>query len=146
MAAKPKTNQYEALRQKTKKKLCQALERLETGIPNNADLQQNGYRLNVSDLAKEAGIRRNSIYTNHREFLAKLKKAQRRSKNMPQTLTTPNDKIAELREILRTIRAEHKTEKQQLVTENASLLLRIHRTEKELAATKRKLNKLQVEN
>ena len=141
MAAKPKTNQYEALLQKTKKKLGQALERLESGMPSNPKLQQDGYRLNVTDLALEAGIRRNAIYTNHREFLAELKKAQRRSKNMPQTLTTPNDKIAELREILRTTRAEHKTEKQQLVTENASLLLRIHRTEKELAATKRKLNK-----
>ena len=140
------TNQYEARRQKTKMKLTEALNRLINRLPNNPKLQQQlrqgGYRLNISTLALEAGISRNAIHTNHKEFIEDLRTIQRRSKNMPQTLKTPNDKIAELRGIRRTESAKHEHEKRLLVTENASLVARIRRTEKLLAETKRKLDKI----
>ena len=140
MASEDNTDQYEARRQKTRRKLIEGLERLRKRTPNHPKLQQDGYRLNVSTLELESGVSRNAMYTNHQYILEDLEKLQRRSKTMPETLKTPSDKIAELRELLRVTIAE----KRLLATENASLLVRIQRAEKRLAETKRKLDKLQA--
>lgn len=141
------SNQYEARRQITKMKLTEALGRLMNRPPSNPKLekklQQGGYQLSISALAPEAGISRNAINTNHKEIIEDLRTIQRHSKNMPQTLKTPNDKIPGLRGLLRTESAKHEHEKRLLVTENASLVVRIRQTEKRLAETRRKLDQLQ---
>ena len=143
MTSERKLNQYEARLQNTRSRLREALERLGQGRPHHPKLQLNGYKLNVSTLALESGISRTPIYKNHQDIIEDLKKLQARSRTIPQTLNTPHDKINELRKILRETITEHESEKRQMVTENALLLLALDKAEKQLDRMKRKLRKLQ---
>ena len=126
MADKTSTNQYEALKQATKQKLWQALARLKEGKPDNPELQRQGYRLDVNSLAKEAGVSRNAIYTNHRELLEELREAKQRSRVMPKSQNTAEKEIAKLWKIIKAL----KNRIQQLATNNALLLCRIQQTER----------------
>ena len=68
-------------------------------------------------MAREAGISRNTIYTNHRSILEELKS------NHPVTTRkrpTPKQKIAELGAMIEQVQLQ----KRQLATENATLLKR----------------------
>ena len=129
-----KTNRYLAKRNATETRLRHALERLVKGMPTHPDLRSRRYRLTVSTLAKEAGTSRNAIYSNHRGMLADIEAAKRRSVTVPETLESADDKITELRAIIR----GHESDIRQLATENATLVLRAQTAEERLAECMRK--------
>ena len=114
---------YEKRRRAIEARLRDALERLVQGRPAHA-AHQAGYRLTVAALAREAGIGRNAIYTNHRAILDMLAAAAAGS--APPS-TTWQDKIDELHGV---IRAMKHAERRQ-ITQNAQLLARARAAEAE---------------
>lgn len=121
----PKLNPYEKRLRDTDGKLRAALERLVRGHPINSDLQKGGYRLTVATLAREAGVGRNAIYTNHRAMIDKLRSAGADTKC--DAIDSWADKLAELHAVISTM----KLEQRRLVTENAMLLKRARDAEAE---------------
>ena len=65
----PVLNPYEKRLQETDRKLRDALDRLVKGTPRDGSLQERRYPLSVASLAREAGVARNAIYTNHRAMI-----------------------------------------------------------------------------
>lgn len=115
----PVLNRYEKRVQETDRKLRDALDRLVKGTPCHESLQERRYRLSVAGLAREAGVARNAIYTNHRAMIDALRQeAQQRV--VPSKLESWEDKLAQQRAVIDVL----KTEQRRLVTENAGLLKR----------------------
>ena len=114
----PVLNPYEKRRQETDRKLRDALDRMIKGTPRDASLQQRSYTLSVASLAREAGVARNAIYTNHRVMIDALRQAAQRV--VPSKLESWGDKLAEQRAVIEVL----KTEQRRLATENAALLKR----------------------
>lgn len=115
----PALNPYEKRLQETDRKLRDALDRLIKGMPRDASLEKQRYRLSVASLAREAGVARNAIYTNHRAMIDALRQvAQRR--DVPSKLESWEDKLAQQRAVIDVL----KTEQRCLATENAALLRR----------------------
>jgi hypothetical protein len=112
-----KINPYEKRIEASNIRLRDALERLVQGRPIHPR-HQNGYRLTVAVLAREAGVGRNAIYTNHRSFLDALQVAATTS--APKPPANWQDKVDELRAIIRTM----KQEERRMISENAVLLQR----------------------
>jgi hypothetical protein len=104
-------------------KLRDALERLVQGRPIHPR-HQNGCRLTVAALAREAGVGRNAIYTNHRAVLDALQAA---AAGTPRPPTSWQDKLDELRATIRAM----KQEERRMVSENALLLQRARSAEAE---------------
>ncbi|WP_454798671.1 hypothetical protein [Novosphingobium lindaniclasticum] len=117
-----KASPYEKRRQNSATRLRQALDRLIDGHPTHA-AHQRGYRLTVAALARESGIGRNAIYTNHRELLDALIAAAA----IPSSAAAKQDQLAELQT---TIAAMKQAERQQ-ITENGQLLARARAAEAE---------------
>lgn len=113
----PPPNPYEKRRAATDRKLRAALERLIEQRPSHPALQ-NGYRLEVATLAREAGVGRNAIYTNHRSVIDALKLAAARSH--PKAAESIEEKVIELRAVIR----EMQVNERKLLTHNAALLQR----------------------
>ena len=115
----PVLNPYEERRQETDRKLRDALDRMIKGTPRDAPMQQRSYQLSVASLAREAGVARNAIYTNHRAMIDALRQAAQQ-RVVPSKLESWEDKLAEQRAVIEVL----KTEQRRLVTENAALLKR----------------------
>ena len=115
----PVLNPYEKRRQETDRKLRDALDRMIKGTPRDAPMQQRSYQLSVASLAREAGVARNAIYTNHRAMIDALRQAAQQ-RVVPSKLESWGDKLAEQRAVIEVL----KTEQRRLVTENAALLKR----------------------
>ncbi|CAN5783481.1 hypothetical protein BH11PSE8_BH11PSE8_16140 [soil metagenome] len=115
----PVLNPYERRRQETDRKLRDALDRMIKGTPRDASLLQRSYPLSVASLAREAGVARNAIYTNHRAMIDALRQAVQQ-RVVPSKLEGWGDKLAEQRAVIEVL----KTEQRRLVTENAALLKR----------------------
>ena len=115
----PVLNPYEKRRQETDRKLRDALDRMIKGTPRDAPMQQRSYQLSVASLAREAGVARNAIYTNHRAMIDALRQAAQQ-RVVPSKLESWEDKLAEQRAVIEVL----KTEQRRLVTENAALLKR----------------------
>lgn len=113
----PPPNPYEKRRAATDRKLRAALERLIEQRPSHPALQ-NGYRLEVTTLAREAGVGRNAIYTNHRSVIDALKLAAARPQ--PNAAESLEEKVIELRAVIR----EMQVNERRLLTQNAVLLQR----------------------
>ena len=107
---------HEQRLQQTQERLNAAFERLRKGCPVHP-LHQRGYTLTVATLARESGVARNTIYTNHRAIIDDLH-AIRGDPIKP--VTTWQGKLEELRDLIRTM----KQEQRRLVSENALLLQR----------------------
>jgi hypothetical protein len=137
---KPSLSPYEKRRSTTHRKLQEALERLVKGLPTHPALQKHPYRLTVTALAREARVGRNAIYTNHREIIEELRRADQR-RGVPETLATWEDKFAQQRSLIQVLRIEE----QRLVTENAVLLKRLLEAEAEAARQKRHNDRLVAE-
>lgn len=103
----------------TAEKLRAALDRLVCGKPKRPASQNSARRLTVAALAREAGVARNAIYTNHRDILDELGQAQKRVTG-PNRLDTTEHKIAEQRAVIDDMQIKIR----QLATENAGLLRR----------------------
>ena len=115
----PVLNRYEKRLQETARKLRDALDRLVKGTPRDASLQERRYQLSVASLAREAGVARNAIYTNHRAMIDALRQAAQQ-RVVPSKLESWEDKLAQQRAVIDVL----KTEQRRLVTENAALLKR----------------------
>ena len=115
----PALNPYEKRRQETDRKLRDALDRMIKGTPRDASSQKRSYTLSVANLAREAGVARNAIYTNHRAMIDALRQAAQR-RVVPSKLESWDDKLAQQRAVIDVL----KTEQRRLVTENAALLKR----------------------
>jgi len=113
----PPPDPYEKRRAATDRKLHAALERLIEQRPSHPALQ-NGYRLEVATLAREAGVGRNAIYTNHRSIIDALKLAAARPH--PKAIESLEEKVVELRAVIREMQANER----RLLTHNAALLQR----------------------
>lgn len=118
-ASGPKLTPYEKRLQETDRKLREALDRLVGRAPSDASLQDRRCLLSVASLAREAGVARNAIYTNHRAMIDALRQAAR-LQSVPSKLETWQDKLAQQRAVIDLL----KTEQRRLVTENAALLKR----------------------
>ena len=116
---RPVLNRYEKRLQETDRKLRDALDRLVKGTPRDASLQERRYQLSVASLAREAGVARNAIYTNHRAMIDALRQAAQQ-RVVPSKLESWEDKLAQQRAVIDVL----KTEQRRLVTENAALLKR----------------------
>jgi chromosome segregation ATPase len=115
----PVLNPYEKRLRETDRKLREALDRLVKGTPRDASLQERRYELSVASLAREAGVARNAIYTNHRAMIDALRQAAQQ-RVVPRRLENWEDKLAQQRAVIDVL----KTEQRRLVTENAALLKR----------------------
>lgn len=116
---KPTLNPYEKRLQETDRKLRDALDRLVKGAPRDAASQERRYQLSVASLAREAGVARNAIYTNHRAMIEALRHAAQQ-RVVPSKLESWEDKLAQQRAVIDVL----KTEQRRLATENAALLKR----------------------
>jgi len=103
----------------TADKLRKALDRLVRGVPEHRASRHQAQRLTVAALAREAGVGRNAIYTNHRDILDDLARARRR-RLAPDRIGGMEEKIAEQRAIIDDMQLRIR----QLATENAGLLRR----------------------
>ena len=116
---RPVLDRYEKRLQETDRKLRDALDRLIKGTPREASSQERRYALSVASLAREAGVARNAIYTNHRAMIDALRQAAQQ-RVVPSKLEGWEDKLAQQRAVIDVL----KTEQRRLVTENAALLRR----------------------
>jgi hypothetical protein len=103
----------------TAEKLRAALDRLVCGTPERLASRPSAHRLTVAALAREAGVARNTIYTNHRGILDEFGQARRRG-TIPDHRDSTDQKIAEQRAAIDDMQIQIR----QLVTENAGLLRR----------------------
>ena len=118
----------------TETRLQQALDRLVKGDAVHPDLQGGNYKLTPTNLSKEAGISRNTLYTIYRPFLDELREAQQAQRLVNAPPQTAVDKIAELRQIIRQLRLDIRN----LATEKAHLLARATKAESERDIARRK--------
>ncbi|MGY0794092.1 hypothetical protein ACW7BJ_32460 [Azospirillum argentinense] len=128
---------HEQRLKKTQARLNDALERLRKGCPIHP-LHQRGYTFTVACLAREAGVARNAIYTNHRTVIDDLHAI---AANPMKPVTTWQDKLDELHGLIRTM----KQEQRRLVSENALLLQRALSAEAEAGRHRRHNAKLIAE-
>jgi hypothetical protein len=110
---------YEDRRHVTAGKLRDALDRLLRGAPEHPSLRGRPYRLTVATLAREAGVGRNAIYTNHRGILEALAETGRH-RAVSDPLAALDKKLAEQRSVI----AAMQLQLRRLATENAGLLRR----------------------
>ena len=127
MTSSHSSTQYDKKREETRLKISRALERLSAEAESSA-ADQAKCSLNVTMLAREAGVSRNAIYTSHREFvdrLAEIRKDIRiRSQRRPKT----EDKVAELLETNRELNLRIR----RLTTINASLHVELNEARKRI--------------
>ena len=124
-----KSSPYKQRLEQTEARLRDALERLRKSRPSHP-LHRHGFRLTVATLAREAGVGRNAIYTNHRAFIDEL---QTITGDPLKPLMSWQDKLDELHALLRAM----KQEERRLVTENALLLQRALSAEAEAERCRR---------
>jgi hypothetical protein len=110
---------YDRRMQATAGKLRAALDRLVRGTPERPVSQHSAHRLTVAALAREAGVARNAIYTNHRDILDELAQA-RSHETVPDRLNSTKQKRAKQRAVVDDMQIQIR----QLATENAGLLCR----------------------
>ena len=93
VTTRTRTDQYQARWAKTEAKLREALERLTNSQPTHPELlQKRRLRFDVSELALEAGVSRNAIYSSHPSFLDQLKALKTAREPLPGRLATTHDK------------------------------------------------------
>ncbi len=113
------TTHYDERMRATADRLRDALDRLVRGVPEHTDSRHRIQRLTVAALAREAGVGRNAIYTNHRDILDDLARARRR-RLAPDRIGGMKEKIAEQRAVIDDMQLQIR----RLATENAGLLRR----------------------
>jgi hypothetical protein len=116
-----KISPYEKRLELSNTRLRDALERLVQKRPIHPR-HQNGYQLTVAALAREAGVGRNAIYTNHRAILDALHAA---AATTPKPPISWQDKIDELHATIRIM----KQDERRMISENALLLQRARSAE-----------------
>ncbi len=136
----PVLNPYERRRQATDRKLRDALARMIDSTPHDASLQERRCRLSVASLAREAGVARNAIYTNHRAMIDALRQATQQQ-GVPSRRKSWEDQLAQQRAVIDLLKAQQR----RLVTENAALLKRALDSEAAAARHQRQSARLLAE-
>lgn len=117
----------------TAEKLNNALDRLARGTPVHPALRDRPYRLTIAVLAREAGVGRNAIYTNHRGILDELARI-RQSRAAPDRRAGADQERVEQRAIIEDL--QHRLRR--LATENTGLLKRAVEAEERAARADRR--------
>jgi hypothetical protein len=143
--AKPK-QQYQDVVDRTAQAYRDALDRLVKGVQTHPELKGRRVRVTPTNVAREARRSRNPLYTTHKEILSEITEAAKQPVSKPKPATA-EDKIFELREIIKALKAE----KRKLASENAELLYRattaeqrVIRQDKEIEDLRKKLGQLPV--
>ena len=123
MSTQKPTNQYDRRKADTKRRLREAIERLQAGKPQSPAVRAREWKLDVKTIAQEAGVSRNAIYQNHTEIIDELRAARG-----AKIQTKANRETSRLKRTLH----EAERELRMLVTQNANLLARAARAENEL--------------
>ncbi|WP_069638467.1 hypothetical protein [Burkholderia sp. PAMC 26561] len=116
----PVPSPYEKRLQQTDCKLRDALDRLVNGAPRNDASLERCHHFSVANLAREAGVARNAIYTNHKAMIEALRHAAKQ-RVVPSKLENWQDKLGQQRAVIEVL----KIEQRRLATENAALLARV---------------------
>jgi AcrR family transcriptional regulator len=119
-------NQYEQRLRETRRNLQDALQRLIADQSKHPNSQKGHERFTIAALAREAGISRNAIYTNHRELLDELHHAALTGR--PKS-TGRESRLVEQQATIHAM----KLNERRLITENAVLLKRAQDAEVEVA-------------
>ena len=137
MAKRPVANPHDARMQATAERLREAFDRLTRDGSRSASAAA---RLTVAALAREAGVGRNAIYTNHRDILDDLTRARQRQR-APASGLTAEDRITEQRRLIDDM--QHQV--RQMATENAGLLRRAIEAERRADRAERRSAQLTKE-
>lgn len=138
MPERPTANPDDRRIKATAEKLRAALDRLTNGSVEQPAASVR--RLTVAALAREAGVGRNAIYSNHRAILDKLIQARRRQ-SVPDRITIMGDTLAEQRGVIDNMQQQIR----QIVTENAGLLRRAIEAERRAERAERRSAQLTKE-
>lgn len=130
MTKRPVANPHDARMQATAERLREAFDRL---TRDGSRATSAAARLTVAALAREAGVGRNAIYTNHRDILDDLTRVRQRQR-APTIGPTAEDKITEQRRLIEGMQQQLR----QLATENAGLLRRATDAERRVDRAERR--------
>jgi DNA polymerase III epsilon subunit-like protein len=119
-------NQYEQRLRDTRRKLQDALARLIADQSKHPNSQEVHERFTIAALAREAGISRNAIYTNHRALLDELRHA---ALTVSPKATGRESRLVEQQATIDAM----KLNERRMITENAVLLKRAQDAEVEVA-------------
>ena len=119
-----------------------AIERLRQGVPQHPDLKTKvaagkPCKINISNVAKEAGHSRNTLYERYPEVLKKISAATS-SPNQPSNVITTQGRITELQQT----KTQLEQEKCDALTENLGLLVRFNNLEERNEHLKHEVNRL----
>lgn len=146
MTRKPSTTAvppevYEAKLNDTRHRLEAALNRLIQQTPSHPAHQAKPYRITPAAVAREAGVSRNALYTNHRPILARIEALQKRQTTAAK-IASWQDKIEQQRETLQQL----KLDKRQLASANHALFERLQDAESKIRTLEKKLRALTANN
>src|SRR6266852_5387429 len=117
----------------TERAFLEAWQRLEAGTPAHPDLRAREWKLSISVVCLEAGRSRNALYQGHPELVQEIKAAIAKK-----GLVTAESRHVTKRNSLETALAACRAERQRLISENATLLLRALTAEEALARMRRR--------
>lgn len=121
-------NRYEAIMNRTAQAFRDALHRLLRGTPTHPRLHGRPIRITPATVAIEARKSRNALYTNHKDILKEIQEVVYRPSPQEKVLTV-QDKVEELREIIKTLTKE----KKELLSNNATLFYELEQQKRENA-------------
>jgi hypothetical protein len=111
----------------------EAWQRLEAGTPTHPDLRDHGRQLSISVVCLEARHSRNALYRGHPELVHEIKAAIAKK-----GLVTAETRHVTKRNSLEAALAACRAERQRLISENATLLLRALTAEEAVARMQRR--------
>ena len=117
----------------TERAFREAWQRLEAGTPTHPDLRDHEWQLSISAVCLEARHSRNALYQGHPDLVHEIRAAIARKVQV-----TAETRHATKRNSLETALAACRAERQRLISENATLLLRAMTAEEALARTQRR--------
>jgi DNA-binding transcriptional MocR family regulator len=117
----------------TERAFREAWQRLEAGMPTHPDLRDHEWQLSISVVCLEARHSRNALYQGHPELVHEIRAAIAKKGRV-----TAESRHVTKRNSLEAALAACRAERQRLISENATLLLRALTAEESLARMQRR--------
>jgi DNA-binding transcriptional MocR family regulator len=117
----------------TERAFREAWQRLEAGMPTHPDLRDHEWQLSISVVCLEARHSRNALYQGHPELVHEIRAAITKKGRV-----TAESRHVTKRNSLEAALAACRAERQSLISENATLLLRALTAEESLARMQRR--------
>ena len=117
----------------TERAFLEEWQRLEAGTPTHPDLRDHEWKLSISVVCLEARRSRNALYQGHPELVHEIKAAIAKK-----GLLAAESRHVTKRNSLEAVLATCRTERQRLISENATLLLRALTAEEAVARMQRR--------